>query len=67
MRNGGITGLRVDITELKTAQAALQRSEERLSGSIGRSAWRRWEAICATCAPAQGSERGPTKAIGSSG
>jgi PAS domain-containing protein len=31
MRNGGITGLRVDITELKTAQAALQRSEERLN------------------------------------
>jgi PAS domain S-box-containing protein len=31
MRNGGITGLRIDITELKTAQAALQRSEERLN------------------------------------
>ena len=31
MRNGGITGLRIDITELKTAQAASQRSEERLN------------------------------------
>jgi PAS domain S-box-containing protein len=31
MRNGGITGLRIDVTELKTAQAALQRSEERLN------------------------------------
>jgi PAS domain S-box-containing protein len=31
MRNGGITGLRIDITELKTAQAALQKSEERLN------------------------------------
>ena len=31
MRNGGITGLRIDITELKAAQAALQRSEERLN------------------------------------
>jgi PAS domain S-box-containing protein len=30
MRNGGIAGLRVDITDLKTAQAALQESEERL-------------------------------------
>jgi signal transduction histidine kinase len=31
MRNGGITGLPIDITELKAAQAALQRSEERLN------------------------------------
>jgi PAS domain S-box-containing protein len=31
MRNGGITGLRIDITGLKMAQAALQRSEERLN------------------------------------
>jgi PAS domain S-box-containing protein len=31
MRNGGISGLRIDITELKTAQAALQKSEERLN------------------------------------
>ena len=30
MRNGGVAGLRVDITELKRAQAALQASEERL-------------------------------------
>ncbi len=31
MRNGGITGLRIDVTELKTTQAALQKSEERLN------------------------------------
>jgi len=31
MRNGGIICLRIDITELKTVQAALQRSEERLN------------------------------------
>jgi PAS domain S-box-containing protein len=30
MRNGGIAGLRVDITDLKAAQAALQESEDRL-------------------------------------
>ncbi|HUN46161.1 MAG TPA: ATP-binding protein [Stellaceae bacterium] len=30
MRNGGIAGLRVDITDLKAAQAALRASEERL-------------------------------------
>ena len=31
MRNGGIICLRIDVTELKTVQAALQRSEERLN------------------------------------
>jgi PAS domain S-box-containing protein len=33
MRNGGIAGLRVDITALKQAQAALHESEERLTQS----------------------------------
>jgi PAS domain S-box-containing protein len=31
MRNGGIAGLRIDVTELKAAQAALQKSEEQLN------------------------------------
>src|SRR5947209_19987724 len=31
MRNGGIAGLRIDITALKQAQAALRVSEERLA------------------------------------
>jgi hypothetical protein len=62
MRNGGITSLRVDITELKTAQAALQRSEERLTRA------QRLAAMGSDLRDLRtGSGSGPTKAIGSSG
>ena len=48
MRNGGIAGLRVEITELKTAQAALQASEERLDRAQQVAGIGSWELDVAT-------------------
>ena len=48
MKNGGIAGLRIDITALKQAQAALSESEERLDRAQAIAGIGSWELDVAT-------------------
>ena len=48
MKNGGIAGLRIDITALKQAQAALRESEERLDRAQAIAGIGSWELDVAT-------------------
>jgi PAS domain S-box-containing protein len=48
MKNGGIAGLRIDITALKQAQAALRESEERLDRAQAIAGMGSWELDVAT-------------------